>query len=221
MFNFYSKDTVKKHKITKEERKFLKKLQKEMNTQNHDCQEDPRFWVVAGLKKQYTAREFADNSELWCEDKLIASSLTEAIDYVQETIDEENSYNEQHNIEIRYVLDNSNECNPTHYRLTKLNNGGIIDEWNITNFETLVKAMEESKLSHKNTYNVAYYCDVHYIYPDTMFLTKESCMEHINLNKTHYDKNVHSYAMTAWRSPQVSTLFKILQEVDWNDPIAI
>ena len=49
-----------------------------------------------------------------------------------------------------------------------------------------------------------------------MFLTNKSCKEHIKANYYHYDEDAHSYAMTAWRSPEVTKLFKILQEVDWD-----
>ena len=49
-----------------------------------------------------------------------------------------------------------------------------------------------------------------------MFLTNKSCKEHIRLNNYHYSSDAHSYAMTAWRSPEVEKLFKILQEVDWD-----
>ena len=50
---------------------------------------------------------------------------------------------------------------------------------------------------------------------NTMFLTLRECKEHIKANHYHY-KDPISYAMTAWRSPQVEKLWKILQEVDWG-----
>ena len=62
---------------------------------------------------------------------------------------------------------------------------------------------------------VGYYRNEHHIYPDTMFLTNRSCKRHIELNHYHYDSDVHSYAMTAWRSPEVEKLWDILQKVDW------
>lgn len=37
----------------------------------------------------------------------------------------------------------------------------------------------------------------------------------VQSNDYHYE-NPHSYAMTAWRSLQVSKLFDILQNTDWN-----
>ena len=76
--------------------------------------------------------------------------------------------------------------------------------------------MEECGIITENVYSVAYYNIESKIYQDTMFLTNKSCKEHIRLNNYHYSSDAHSYAMTAWRSPEVEKLFKILQEVDWD-----
>lgn len=46
-------DTIKKHKITDEEVKFLKSMQEELNTQNHLGQADPRYWCIRDYKKVY------------------------------------------------------------------------------------------------------------------------------------------------------------------------
>ena len=51
---------------------------------------------------------------------------------------------------------------------------------------------------------------------NTMFLTLRECKEHIEANSYHYNKP-HPYAMTAWRSPQVERLYKILQNTNWNE----
>ena len=50
----------------------------------------------------------------------------------------------------------------------------------------------------------------HIIIQNTMFFTKRECQEHIKSNYYHYNKSVHTYAMTAWRSPQVERVMKFL-----------
>lgn len=50
---------------------------------------------------------------------------------------------------------------------------------------------------------------------NTLFLTKSECKKHIELNHYHYN-NPHSYAMTAWRSPQVEKLYEVLKSTDWE-----
>ena len=85
----------------------------------------------------------------------------------------------------------------------------------IANIEELINALDDLCLIEDDEYMVGYYRNEHHIYPDTMFLTNRSCKKHIELNHYHYDANVHSYAMTAWRSPEVEQLWNILQKVDW------
>ena len=46
-------DNIEKHKITKEEIEFLNKIQKEMNTQDHLSQADPRYWTIRDYTKIY------------------------------------------------------------------------------------------------------------------------------------------------------------------------
>lgn len=50
---------------------------------------------------------------------------------------------------------------------------------------------------------------------DTMFLTYRECCEHIKRNDYHYS-NPRSFAMTAWRSPQIERLIEILRTADFD-----
>lgn len=51
---------------------------------------------------------------------------------------------------------------------------------------------------------------------NTMFLTNREAKEHLKSNSHHYTSKAHTYAMTAWRSPQVERLINILQTADFN-----
>ncbi|NFH00733.1 hypothetical protein FC831_10480 [Clostridium botulinum] len=62
--------------------------------------------------------------------------------------------------------------------------------------------------------SICNYRDEETIVQDTMFLTLRECQERIKRNSYHYN---HPYAMTAFRSPQVEKLYKILQETNWNE----
>ena len=53
------------------------------------------------------------------------------------------------------------------------------------------------------------------IYPNTMFLTEKDAREHLQSNDYHYSEDAHTYCMSAWRSPVVERLWKILREVRW------
>ncbi len=56
----------------------------------------------------------------------------------------------------------------------------------------------------------------HFVYPNTMFLTKSEAKKHLELNHYHYSKQAHTYAMTAWRTPKVEKLLNILETFDWD-----
>lgn len=51
----------------------------------------------------------------------------------------------------------------------------------------------------------------------TFFLTKEECQNHIKRNHYHYNDTVHTYALTAWRSPEFERLMTILETFDFDN----
>ncbi len=59
----------------------------------------------------------------------------------------------------------------------------------------------------------------HYVRSDTMFLTKDEAKKHIKSNQHHYSSKAHTYAMTAWRAPEVSRLLNILENFDWDSVV--
>lgn len=54
------------------------------------------------------------------------------------------------------------------------------------------------------------------IKPDTLFITKKEAQQHIENNRHHYNRTVHTYAMTAWRSRVVERLWDILRTADFS-----
>lgn len=77
-------------------------------------------------------------------------------------------------------------------------------------FEEIINLLDDSDF-----HTCGYRDEPNSIVPDTFFITKAECKQHISLNHYHY-KNPHTYAMTAWRSPQVEMLYEILQNTDWE-----
>lgn len=95
---------------------------------------------------------------------------------------------------IDYVLDNKDI---------------YIDHNKIWDIDELVDYLDE-------TFKVVNYKDKEEIVPNTFFLTNEECKKHIKANHYHYN-NPRSYAMTAWRSPQVEKLYNILENTNWDN----
>lgn len=68
------------------------------------------------------------------------------------------------------------------------------------------------------------YCEIEPMYMayrafivlDRMFLTRAEAEFHLASNYYHYTSWAHTYAMTAWRSPMVDRLLRVLQEADFD-----
>lgn len=57
----------------------------------------------------------------------------------------------------------------------------------------------------------------HIKHNNTMFITKQDAKDHIKANHYHYTKEAHTYGLTAWRSPKVERLWKILEKIGLDD----
>jgi len=181
--------------MKKEDIEFLKKLQHEMLTQDTVCQADPRFWVVMQTVRDYWVNDNVDGICIYDKDgseSVFEGELEELPDWLKENFDEIVKC-EYDGIAIEIVCEDENE-----YLI-----GDIAETENF---------LEE--YAH-GLYSICNYRDREEIVANTMFLTLRECKEHIKRNGYHYNKP-HSYAMTAWRSPQVEKLYKILQDTDWD-----
>lgn len=191
--------------LTKEDFDFLIELQHEMLTQDHVSQAAPRFWVVATDKYQELGTEECfDGTNLYSSDEadvLCAGDMASILEYVIEHYPEE--------MEGFAFID---QCR--HYTVT-FGEDEDREEETIFCSEELLDFLKEHNVI-TDDYELIYYRNVHHIYPNTMFLTNRSCKEHIKANYYHYNGDAHSYAMTAWRSPEVERLWKILDVIDWK-----
>lgn len=64
-------------------------------------------------------------------------------------------------------------------------------------------------------YTLQHEVKVEEIKKSTFFLTKREAQEHLDANYYHYTDEAGTYAMSAWRAPQVSKLWKVLRELDF------
>lgn len=218
---------MENYNLTQEDLDFLIELQHEMLTQDHVGQAAPRFWVVAGTQKVCVGKEYAEGEQLIQDVDIVADDLAEAVKYFEDMIaDEADDYEEKG---IAIVIQKQEEFSFEAYKVTKIDTSVdtaaedyndqdeiIMEQEVITCMDELLEALQDAGAIKENDYHVGYYRNEHYRYPDTMFLTNRSCKEHIAANHYHYSGDAHSYAMTAWRSPEVSRLFDILDKIDWK-----
>ena len=218
---------MENYNLTQEDLDFLIELQHEMLTQDHVGQAAPRFWVVAGTQKVCVGREYAEGEQLVQDVDIVADDLAEAVKYFEDIIaDKADDYEEKG---ITVVIKKQEEFSFEAYKITKIDTSVdttaedyndqdeiIMEQEVITGMDELIEALEDAGVIDEGDYQVGYYRNEHYRYPDTMFLTNRSCKEHIAANHYHYSADAHSYAMTAWRSPEVSRLFDILDKINWK-----
>lgn len=200
--------------MKKEDIEFLKNLSDTMKTQDHDCQAAPRFWVVAQKTKEYVGEEYGSHVDLVTED---GDTVVENAN-VKNVVDYFMDYYKDEVDELHIVVNHTpSYCdiyvNPDNENLDDLVPDTLFD------LDDVIEFFEEHDIISDGEYRaVCYDINDSTICPDTMFITKESCKEHIRLNSYHYN-NPHTYAMTAWRSPEVEKLWKLLEETDWEAEI--
>lgn len=186
--------------LDKKDIEFLKELQHEMLTQDHVCQANPRFWVVVQTVKDYWIDDNVDGICIY--DTYAAESVFEG------EIDENlaNWIKKNFNVVTKCEVDNG-------YLEIVCEDG---NEYFMDDISEIREFFEEYA---SGQYSVCYYRNREEIVKDTMFLTIRECKEHIKANAHHYNRTAHSYAMTAYRSPQVTRLYKILEETNWNESL--
>lgn len=191
--------------LSRNDLEFLIDLQHEMLTQDTVCQAAPRFWVVATDKHRIPGDiDSCDGSHLYCSDDceiVCDGDIKSIIDYVIENHEEE--------------VKDMTFSDKGHYWYIEYKENDEIEEEFIYSSEEILEFFKDREIL-SDVYELTYYREVHHNYPNTMFLTNRSCKEHIAANHYHYNDDAHSYAMTAWRSPEVEHLFKILDVIDWK-----
>lgn len=193
-------DNGNRRAATREDIEFLSALQQEMNTQPHVGQADPRFWVV----QVSSYREASDVDDI---DRVIIFDDQEWIEVDRMTLDEAMKAAYRAEVEVggkEYAEDVIGE-----FGLSLCSDGEFFGK-----FSGNSKGFVERYA--KACGYVAFFetCE-RKIAPNTMFLTLREAQEHIESNRHNYE-DPRPFAMTAWRSPQVEQLYRILHEVDFN-----
>lgn len=166
---------------------FLTDLQREMDIQDTDGQASPRFWVVRDYKWTLGNENIHDRVSLYsCSEDWFLSIDEYAYDILNG--DRHDDFNEE--------------------QIEQLVASVISDDDHLT--------LEWAQEHDDKNIEIAYEIRIPYIVPNTLFITKKECLEHIRTNHYHYTGDAHSYAMTAWRSPSVRRLWQVIEGVDWS-----
>lgn len=192
----YHEDEVVKTPLSKSEIEFLTKLQEEMNTQDHCGNASPKFWVINGTIREYNKED--GEQILTYDGEELFEDMSSALDYLEETAELDDGF--------------SFRCESGDILAVNIESD---KEETLFDLEDVCDFL--NKHEHTQNYSITTYEDVEHIYPGTMFLTQKAAEEHLVSNHYHYSKDAHTYAMTAWRSPEVEMLFEILSKTDWKN----
>lgn len=182
---------------------FLEQLQHELNTQPHLCQADPRFWVI----RDYYYREAAENDEI------------DAVELFEDGEGETMSLEEAVMRAYKDELDFGGEDHAREWledNWLELDESGNVKGHYATISDITFRNVIENYAKH-NMLDCVFLTKQWKIVADTMFLTLREAEDHLETNYYHYTNEARTYAMTAWRSPDVAQLIKLLHEVDFNE----
>lgn len=199
----YHEDTVVKEKLSNDDIKFLKELQKELNTEDNVGTANPRYWVIRQPERIYHLDE------------------DEADYYV--FIDECDKYEltlEDLKDKLEFLCDDN-------LKSVEVKDGVLTFEY----FDEWLEEVEEYKVDYDNYYtdgkdkilellesdvSVAYYKEVDATVDNCMFLTQIDAENHLRANDYHYHEKARTYCMCGWRNPRFERLIKILSKTDFD-----
>ena len=199
----YHEDTVVKEKLSSDDIKFLKELQKELNTEDTVGTASPRYWVIRQPERIYHIDE------------------DEADYYV--FIDECDKYEltlEDLKDKLEFLCDDN-------LKSVEVKDGVLTFEY----FDEWLEEVEEYKVDYDNCYtdgrdkilellesdvSVAYYKEVDATVDNCMFLTQIDAENHLRANDYHYHEKARTYCMCGWRSPRFERLINILSKTDFD-----
>lgn len=168
---------------------FLKELQHELNTQDHQSQASPRYWGIMERKTVATPDGCGDDVRFYFDECDGDFSMDELIEYV------ENYYVEEMDSEVREEWEDLLESEPSPWEMKHfLEDNDIIDEVRYVDVE------EQDVLSEQTG----------------CFLTRRAAQEYIDRFGYNHSQP-RTYAMTAYRNFELERLLDILQTMDIDE----
>lgn len=199
----YHEDTVVKEKLSNDDIKFLKELQKELNTEDNVGTATPRYWVIKQPERIYHLEEdeadyyvFIDECDKY---ELTLEDLKDKLEFL---------------------------CNDN-LKSVEVKDGVLTFEY----FDEWLEEVEKYKVDYDNCYtdgrdkilellesdvSVAYYKEVDATVDNCMFLTQIDAENHLRANDYHYHEKARTYCMCGWRSPRFERLINILSRTDFD-----
>ena len=203
-YAYHEDEFPEKKKLTNEDIDFLVNLQKEMNTQGHIAQADPRFWVISDKERINYVSEDEDGIEIYDSDNTNSLSLKEFATKLEEEILPE-MYPDGYR--FKTILHSDFNMVLSIYRIAPL---AEIEE-NFPYIEDIIDFLNNRGYS----FRINRYRERFVELAGNFFLTHKDAKEYLKRCSHHYSENAHTFAMTC-ESPEVQRLYKILHKTDFT-----
>ena len=201
----YHEDTVVKEKLSNDDIKFLKELQKELNTEDNVGTATPRYWVIRQPERIYHVDRDAADYYMFVDDDYQELTLEELKNYLEDVYDDNLK-----SVDIKdgvLTFEYLNEFSEKIERYTiDFNNLPLESSYSVD------KVLELLELE----VDVVYYKEVDATVDNCMFLTQIDAENHLRANDYHYHEKARTYCMCGWRSPRFERLIKILSKTDFE-----
>ena len=201
----YHEDTVVKEKLSNDDIKFLKELQKELNTEDNVGTASPRYWVIRQPERIYHVDRDEADYYVFLDDDYQELTLEELKNYLEDVYDDNlKSVDIKDGVLTFEYLDEFSE------EIEKY----TIDFYNssLESSYSVDKVLELLELE----VNVVYYKEIDATVDNCMFLTQIDAENHLRANDYHYHEEARTYCMCGWRSPRFEKLIKILSKTDFE-----
>nr|DAK19942.1 MAG TPA: hypothetical protein [Caudoviricetes sp.] len=199
----YHEDTVAKEKLSNDDIKFLKELQKELNTEDNAGTASPRYWVIRQPERIYHLDE--DEADYYM--------FLDKYDHQELSLEE-----------LKVMLEDTDDDN---LKSVEVKDGVLTFEY----FDKYLEKIETYDIDFNNLYTdgrdkilellefeveVIYYSELDTTVDNCMFLTQIDAENHLRANDYHYHKEARTYCMHGWRNPRFERLIKILSKTDFD-----
>ena len=201
----YHEDTVVKEKLSNDDIKFLKELQKELNTEDNVGTATPRYWVIRQPERIYHVDRDEADYYVFLDDDYQELTLEELKNYLEDVYDDNlKSVDIKDGVLTFEYLDEFSE------EIEKY----TIDFYNssLESSYSVDKVLELLELE----VNVVYYKEIDATVDNCMFLTQIDAENHLRANDYHYHEKARTYCMCGWRSPRFERLINILSKTDFD-----
>jgi len=199
----YHEDTVVKEKLSNDDIKFLKELQKELNTEDNAGTASPRYWVIRQPERIYNLDEDEANYYMFIDE----------YDHQELSLDD-----------LKVMLEDTDDDN---LKSVEVKDGVLTFEY----FDKYLEKIETYDIDFNNLYTdgrdkilellefevrVIYYSELDVTVDNCMFLTQIDAENHLRANDYHYHEEARTYCMHGWRNPRFERLIKILSKTDFD-----